>query len=44
VFSSTIGANGTGVQASAGAIVSFGNNGLNGNGVNGSFTSTIARQ
>jgi hypothetical protein len=40
VFSSTIGANGTGVQASAGAIVSFGNNGLNGNGANGNFTST----
>jgi hypothetical protein len=41
VFSSTIGANGTGVQATQGAIVSFGNNGLNGNGANGSFTSTI---
>jgi hypothetical protein len=44
VFSSTIGANGTGVLASQGTIISFGNNGLNGNGANGSFTSTIGLQ
>ena len=41
VFSSTIGANGTGVLATSGSIVSFGNNGLNGNATNGTFTSTV---
>jgi hypothetical protein len=42
VTASTIGANGTGVQATAGSIVSFGNNSLNGNGIDGNFTSTIS--
>jgi hypothetical protein len=42
VTASTIGANGTGVKATAGSIVSFGNNSLNGNGSDGAFTSTIS--
>jgi hypothetical protein len=42
VSASTMAGNGTGVLASAGALVSFGNNALNSNGVDGHFTSTIA--
>jgi hypothetical protein len=42
VTGSTISANGTGVLASSGNIISFGNNTLNGNGVDGNFTSTIS--
>jgi Right handed beta helix region len=42
VTASTIGANGTGIKATAGSIVSFGNNSLNGNGSDGAFTSTIS--
>jgi hypothetical protein len=44
VGSSTIGGNGTGILVSAGSIVSFGNNQMSDNGVNGSFTSTKALQ
>jgi hypothetical protein len=40
VGSSTIGGNGTGVKATAGQLISFGNNQMSANGVNGSFTST----
>jgi hypothetical protein len=40
VGASTIGANGTGVKVQAGSIVSFGNNQMSDNGVNGSFAST----
>jgi hypothetical protein len=39
VGSSTIGGNGTGVLATAGSIVSFGNNQISDNGDNGTFTS-----
>jgi hypothetical protein len=39
---STISGNGTGVVATAGNIISFGNNTLNGNAADGSFTSTKA--
>lgn len=39
---STISGNGTGVLASAGSLVSFSNNTLNGNAVDGTFTSTTA--
>jgi hypothetical protein len=42
VTASTIGANGTGIKATSGSVVSFGNNTLNGNGVDGNFTSTTA--
>jgi hypothetical protein len=42
VGSSTIGGNGTGVLASAGSIVSFGNNQISDNGSDGTFTSTKA--
>ena len=42
VTTSTIGSNGTGVQATAGNIISFGNNTLNGNATDGYFTSTKA--
>jgi hypothetical protein len=44
VGGSTIGGNGTGILASAGAIVSFGNNQMSDNGANGNFTSTKALQ
>jgi hypothetical protein len=44
VGASTIGGNGTGVKANAGSIISFGNNQMSANGVNGSFTSTTALQ
>jgi hypothetical protein len=40
VTGSTISGNGTGINATAGSIVSFGNNALNGNGLDGTFTST----
>jgi hypothetical protein len=43
VTASTISANGTGVNAAGGgAIVSFSNNTLNGNGSDGAFTSMIS--
>jgi len=42
VGSSTIGGNGTGVLASSGSIVSFGNNQISDNGSDGTFTSTKA--
>jgi hypothetical protein len=44
VGSSTIGGNGTGVKATAGQIISFGNNQMSVNAVNGTFTSTVALQ
>jgi Right handed beta helix region len=42
VGASTIGGNGTGVLASSGSIVSFGNNQISDNGSDGTFTSTKA--
>jgi hypothetical protein len=42
VTASTISANGTGIKPTSGSIVSFGNNTLNGNAVDGNFTSTTA--
>jgi hypothetical protein len=42
VGASTIGGNGTGVLASSGSIISFGNNQMSVNAVNGTFTSTTA--
>jgi hypothetical protein len=42
VGASTIGGNGTGVLASSGSIVSFGNNQISDNGSDGNFTSTKA--
>jgi len=42
VGASTIGGNGTGVLATAGSIVSFGNNQISDNGSDGTFTSTKA--
>ncbi len=44
VAASTIGGNGTGVRASAGSIVSFGDNHMSDNGSDGTFTSTKALQ
>jgi hypothetical protein len=44
VGASTIGGNGTGVLASQGSIISFGNNQMSVNAVNGNFTSTTPRQ
>jgi hypothetical protein len=44
VGASTIGGNGTGVLASSGSIISFGNNQTSANGSNGSFSSTAALQ
>jgi len=44
VGASTIGGNGTGVLASRGSIISFGNNQMSANGANGSFTSTVPLQ
>ena len=40
VGASTIGGNGTGVLASSGSLISFGNNQMSANGINGSFSST----
>jgi hypothetical protein len=40
VGASTIGGNGTGVNAQAGSLISFGNNQMSANGINGSFSST----
>jgi hypothetical protein len=40
VTGSTISGNGRGIYATSGSIVSFGNNALNGNGADGTFTST----
>jgi hypothetical protein len=42
VGASTIGGNGTGVKSISGALISFGNNQMSANGVNGTFTSTTA--
>jgi hypothetical protein len=42
VGASTIGANGTGVNALSGSIFSFGNNQMSANGSNGNFTGTTA--
>ena len=42
VTASTVSANGTGIKATSGFIVSFGNNTLNGNGSDGAFTSTTS--
>jgi hypothetical protein len=42
VGASTIAGNGTGVLASSGSIVSFGNNQISDNGSDGTFTSTKA--
>jgi hypothetical protein len=42
VGASTIGGNGTGVLASQGSLISFGNNQMSANGTNGNFTSTTA--
>jgi hypothetical protein len=44
VGASTIGGNGTGVNALAGSIISFGNNQMSANGSNGTFTSTTPLQ
>ncbi len=44
VGASTIGGNGTGVKASSGLIISFGNNQMSANGTNGTFTGTTALQ
>jgi hypothetical protein len=44
VGASTIGGNGTGVNAQAGSLISFGNNQMSANGINGSFSSTTALQ
>ena len=44
VGGSTIGGNGTGVHASLGSLISFGNNQMSANGSNGNFTSTTALQ
>jgi hypothetical protein len=41
VTGSTISGNLTGINATAGSIVSFGNNTLNGNATNGAFTATV---
>jgi hypothetical protein len=40
VGASTIGGNGTGVLASSGSLISFGNNQMSTNATNGNFTST----
>jgi hypothetical protein len=42
VGASTIGGNGTGILASNGSLISFGNNQMSANGTNGNFTSTTA--
>jgi hypothetical protein len=44
VGASTIGGNGTGVKAQAGSLISFGNNQISANAVNGSFSSTTPLQ
>jgi hypothetical protein len=44
VGASTIGGNGTGVKSVSGSLISFGNNQMSANGVNGSFTSTTPLQ
>jgi hypothetical protein len=44
VGASTIGGNGTGLKSISGALISFGNNQMSANGVNGSFTSTAPLQ
>ena len=42
VGASTIGGNGTGVKATSGSLISFGDNHMSANGSNGNFTSTTA--
>jgi hypothetical protein len=42
VGASTIGGNGTGVLASSGSLISFGDNHMSANATNGNFTSTVA--
>jgi hypothetical protein len=44
VGASTIGGNGTGVKATSGSLISFGNNQMSTNATNGSFTSTTPLQ
>jgi hypothetical protein len=44
VGASTIGGHGTGVHSAAGSLISFGNNQMSANGVNGSFTATTPLQ
>jgi hypothetical protein len=44
VGASTIGGNGTGVKASSGSLISFGNNQMSANAINGSFTATTPLQ
>jgi hypothetical protein len=44
VGASTIGGNGTGVNANSGSLISFGNNQMSANGTNGSFTATTPLQ
>jgi hypothetical protein len=44
VGASTIGGNGTGVRAVSGSLISFGNNQMSANGVNGSFSATTPLQ
>jgi hypothetical protein len=44
VGASTIGGNGTGVKATSGSLISFGNNQISANGINGSFTATTPLQ
>jgi hypothetical protein len=44
VGASTIGGNGTGVKANSGSLISFGNNQMSANGINGSFTATTPLQ
>ena len=44
VGASTIGGNRTGVTAFSGSLISFGNNQMSANGVNGSFTATTPLQ
>jgi hypothetical protein len=44
VGATTIGGNGTGVSASSGSLISFGNNQMSANGLNGTFTATTPLQ
>jgi hypothetical protein len=44
VGATTIGGNGTGVRASSGSLISFGNNQISANGLNGTFTATTPLQ
>ena len=44
IGATTIGGNGTGVQATGGSVISFGNNQMSTNGTNGNFNSPTALQ